>query len=467
MLPLCRVNAEALVEALQRQNLRADGRGPEHFRRLRISFRRSNGHAEVSLGRTRCLAQVVASPFALLPTDRASDGELSFRVNLSPSIPPTCAELASQTGLAVTLAAAEGSARRNLRSSELEKELERMLRRLLKDSGVIDTEALCIQSGRWAWHVRVAVTVVEDDGNLRDACLLAALCGLMHFKKEAVTFEGDQAVLHSAADREPLPLCIHHLPLLVSFAFLPPVSSLLNRSSGGQVKEEDDDDSAASCASQKAGKAGDAEDELKFVVDPSAIEEATLPGKVSIAVGKQGELCGMFKVGGPVLRFSHLVQLTKIAAEKAKELLSVVQAAIKEDCERQQRLLRSNAQSRYEEPCVVLALPEKHTLPLPSTSLPDLSHLPAVPAPRSAAASPVRAGVRAASASVSFAPSCPVPTGDSVDRSGSSDSVASSSSPDSALGALPAAKARAAGEGGSSGGVKHSKWTDESRGLCN
>ncbi|CBZ51575.1 GF22565, related [Neospora caninum Liverpool] len=377
MLPFCGVNAETLAQALKKQKLRVDGRSPDHFRRLQISFRRSNGHAEIALGRTRCLSQVTASPFALLPTDRASDGEISFRVALSPSIPPTSAELAGQSALSASLAAAD-TRRRSTKSSELERELERMLRRLLKDSGVVDTEALCIQSGKWAWHVRVAVTVVEDDGNLRDTALLAALCGLMHFKKEAVTFDGDQAVFHRAADREPLPLCIHHLPILVSFAFLPTRGSLLNLSAPKGEGEDEEDALPEPYSSQTAGKREDErddEDDLDYVVDPSALEEATLPGKVSIAVGKQGDICGMYKVGGPVLRFSHLIKLTNLATAKAKELLSIVQAAVQQERESHQRRLRTNARSRYEEPCVLLTLPDKHTLPLPSTAPPLPPHL--------------------------------------------------------------------------------------------
>ncbi|KFH10667.1 3' exoribonuclease family, domain 1 domain-containing protein [Toxoplasma gondii MAS] len=379
MLPFCGVNAETLVQALQKQKLRVDGRGPDHFRRLQISFRQNNGYAEIALGHTRCVSQVTARPFALLPTDRASDGELSFRVSLSPSIPATSAELAGQVALAASLAA--DSRRRGGKSSELERELERMLRRLLKDSRVVDTEALCIQSGKWAWHVLVAVTVLEDDGNLRDAALLAALCGLMHFKKEAVTVDGETAVLHAAADREPLPLCIHHLPVLVSFAFLPPRTSLLNVSAPKTEGEEEENVSGSSFPSDLRNVHDDDDDDMDYVVDPSALEEATLPGKVSIAVGKQGELCGMYKVGGPVLRFSHLMKLTKLAAAKAKELLSIVQAAVQQEREGQQRRRRTNARSRYDEPSVLLTLPEKHTLPLPSTGLtvPSAPVLPTQP----------------------------------------------------------------------------------------
>ncbi|PHJ23522.1 3 exoribonuclease domain 1 domain-containing protein [Cystoisospora suis] len=379
MLPLCGTNANAVVEALTAGGLRVDGRGPLDYRRVRVSFRRSNGNAEVLLGRTRCLCQVTAAPFALLPTDRASDGELSFRVSLASSVAAAVAEAAVQTSLASTLAAAEGSSRRSMRSLEIEKEIERLLWRLLKDSGVVDTEALSIQSGRWAWHVKVSITVLDDDGNLRDSCLLAALCGLMHFRKEAVTVDGDHVVLHSVADREPLPLCIHHLPVLVSFAFLRHDTSSIKparHSEGQHGLEENHEESQGG----HIGSGEDPAEELQFVVDPSAIEEASLPGKISIALGQQGEICGVYKTGGPALEFRHIRQLIKLAEAKAKELLSIVQAAVQQDQEARKRLMRTNARSRYEAPCVSVSLPEPYTILRSVVASKESSGLPPAPA---------------------------------------------------------------------------------------
>ena len=93
-----------------------------------------------------------------------------------------------------------------------------MIERILKGSRAIDTEALCIVGGQKVWSIRVDIRAINDDGNLLDACSVAALCGLLHFRKEAVITTGTDTEVLKEQDREPVPLSVHHMPVPVSFA---------------------------------------------------------------------------------------------------------------------------------------------------------------------------------------------------------------------------------------------------------
>lgn len=62
-------------------------------------------------------------------------------------------------------------------------EIGRIVERGLKQSQCIDTEALCIIAGEKVWSVRIDIHVLDDYGNLIDACAMAAAAALHHFKR--------------------------------------------------------------------------------------------------------------------------------------------------------------------------------------------------------------------------------------------------------------------------------------------
>ncbi len=153
-------------------------------------------------------------------------------------------------------------------------ELGRVVERGLRESKAIDTEALCILSGTkapalplcslstashgpgpQAWSVHVTIHVLDHCGNLIDCASIAVITALLHFLRPDVSVAGDQVSLtacccssladaaplwqvtvHSAKDREPVPLSIHHIPIAITFALFdegyarlasPPVLSLI------------------------------------------------------------------------------------------------------------------------------------------------------------------------------------------------------------------------------------------------
>jgi exosome complex component RRP45 len=74
--------------------------------------------------------------------------------------------------------------------------------------------------------------VLDDGGNILDACIMAAMATLRHYRKPQVdvgnnvenqrdTTTPALPTMISAAIKEPAPLPLHHTPLSVSFALLP------------------------------------------------------------------------------------------------------------------------------------------------------------------------------------------------------------------------------------------------------
>lgn len=72
----------------------------------------------------------------------------------------------------------------------------------------------CLQ----VWSLRCAIHVLDHGGNLIDASSVAAVASLLHFRRPDVSVSGETVTVHSVADRAPVPLSIHHIPVCVTFA---------------------------------------------------------------------------------------------------------------------------------------------------------------------------------------------------------------------------------------------------------
>ncbi|CAM9097447.1 unnamed protein product, partial [Ectocarpus sp. 6 AP-2014] len=142
---------------------RADGRQLGDMRLLRMVFARAEGQAsaEIQLGRTRVLGVVTGEVVPPFP-DRPTEGFLHFNVELGP------------------MAAASLGEQRN---SPLSVEIARVIEIGVRDSQALDTEALCIIGGEKVWQLRCDVHVLDHGGNLIDACTLATMAALRHFRR--------------------------------------------------------------------------------------------------------------------------------------------------------------------------------------------------------------------------------------------------------------------------------------------
>lgn len=207
------------------------------FRQVEIELFRSDYdcRAEVLFGNSRVVAVVRAEIVSPYP-DRPTEGMLQFNVQTSLETNP---QLSSQT-------------------------ICRSLERFIRDSDAIDSESLCIISGEKVWMIVLDVTVLDSDGCECDCCLLAAISALRGFRKPEISVKfGDVAdsksevIIHSPDDREPLPLALHHTPLLVTF--------------GVMMRRKDSD--------QRSGM------QLPILLcDPTAMEEPFVDGSITVCV---------------------------------------------------------------------------------------------------------------------------------------------------------------------------------------
>ncbi|XP_030951611.1 exosome complex component RRP45A-like isoform X1 [Quercus lobata] len=265
------VNEKKFIETALQSDLRIDGRRPFDFRNISIKFSREEGSAEVQLGQTHVMAFVTAQltqPYK----DRPNEGTLSMFTEFSPMADPSF-----EPG----------------RPSEAAVELGRVIDRGLRESRAVDTESLCVLSGKSVWAVRVDLHILDNGGNLVDAANIAALAALLTFRRPECSLggeDGQQVIVHPPEVREPLPLIIHHLPIAVTFAFF--------------------------------------SNESTVVVDPTHYEEAVMGGRMTATLNANNDICAIQKAGGEGVLQSVIMQCLRIAGQKAYDISTKIKNAV-------------------------------------------------------------------------------------------------------------------------------------------
>lgn len=260
----------------------------------------SDGMCELSLGQTRAIACVtgdIVKPHSHRPTE----GFLSFHCTISPMAAPNI-----EPG----------------RPSDRAVEIGRIIERSVRDSRAIDTEALCIISGERVWSIRCDVTIIDDNGNVSDCAMLAALIALIEYRRPDVTVIGNSVTVHNIDDRQPVPLSLHHWPIPLTFAFY--------------ANNDADTTAHASSSDSQSGSGGDTE---LMVVDPSLIEEQVSDSLMTVTVNQHSQICSIHKRGGVPINQSLLLQCLSIAQSKSQALIAFVQETIQAR-DRKRRLAR-------------------------------------------------------------------------------------------------------------------------------
>lgn len=219
------------VRRLAEEGKRDDGRGFDEFRNVTITpnvLYKAEGSAEVMLGNTRVIAGVKMLEGTPYP-DSPNKGAMSTGAELNPLASPTF-EAGPPREHAI--------------------ELSRVVDRGIRESGLIDMEALCIVPGEKVWISFIDIDILDYDGNLFDACSLAATAALLN------TTVPISKVDESKKDY-PLPLS-DTIPVQTTFA-----------------------------------KFGDA-----IFVDPSLMEEECMDVRLTVSTDDNGDIRAMQKGGG-------------------------------------------------------------------------------------------------------------------------------------------------------------------------
>lgn len=253
--------------------LRVDGRNLDRPRRARVELAAKYGDAQAYIGRSRAISRCIVTSGIPL-SERPRDGTLT-----------------------ITVATESGDA-------EEESELRGILERILRDARALDTEALCILSGKLVWNVKIHVSILVDDGAQIDTAVLAAMGSLLHARRPDVTVKGTNVTIHPEDEREPIPLPIHHVPVCVTFAIFE-----TPRDESGIVHNA-------------------------VVMDPSRKEEVAANASTSIAMNSNGEVCSIFKPGGAPVKPMVLVKCAQMAEERAVEITRLLANTLKDDAEK-------------------------------------------------------------------------------------------------------------------------------------
>jgi exosome complex component RRP45 len=312
--------------ALSERVLREDGRTSNQPRKVRMQLGRWDNGAEVTVQwgvGTRVTALMSAEIVPPSP-DRPSEGMLNFSVEVSPMASSSfrqapAASTAQQMG-------SRGPNFSDIHQRLLSNRILRCLEKIILVGGALDTEALVLLPNQWVWRLTVALTVLDDGGNLLDACVMAAVAALRHYRKPHVDLselqDSSQKMLPTMIPsivKEATPLPLHHTPLSISFALIPADDAVLSASSTSIVAA---------------------------LIDPSDREELVQNGSLTIAMNIHSEVCLLDYGGGCELTPTKLKECWTLADSSIKQLCELLEGALKDADEQAQadRLARLQQQ---------------------------------------------------------------------------------------------------------------------------
>lgn len=295
------------------ENTRIDGRGFDDMRNLSLRFGNEYGHVEVSLGNTKLIVQMSASVKMPAP-ERPFEGLFHISTDVSSMASPDF-ENGRSTGAEEVL-------------------VSRMIEKAIRRSNAVDLESLLIVAGKRCWQVRADVHYLNYDGGLVDASCIGVIAGLLHFRRPDTSIDGDKVVVHDVTERPPVPLSILHVPISVSWSFIPGIST----KSESDMEDESSDDN-------------DEQDDGAVValLDATAAEQALRNGEITITVNKDRELCQITKAGGAQLSTATVSRFTQKAFEIAKSVSDLIQKELNADYKRRNHgNLGSNLENKEE-----------------------------------------------------------------------------------------------------------------------
>lgn len=152
-----------ILELLEK-GCREDGRKFEEYRKIKVEKgvipRTAEGSARVKIGNTEVIAGVkmdIGKPYP----DTEDQGSIMVNMELLPLASPEFESGPPSIGSI---------------------ELSRVTDRAIRESKALNLKKLCIKKAEESWNVFIDIYPINDDGNLFDACALAAIAALKEAK---------------------------------------------------------------------------------------------------------------------------------------------------------------------------------------------------------------------------------------------------------------------------------------------
>lgn len=279
---------EFILDLLQNNDKRLDGRNLLEFRDVHIEFGSSLGNVEISLGSTKLIVQIsaeIVKPYE----DRPYEGLFLITTNISSMASPMF---------------------ENSRQSNEEAMVTRLIEKAIRRSQALDLESLVIEAGKQCWMIRADVHYLNYDGGLVDATCIGVTTALLHFKMPDMTFDDNgKLIIHSMEERPPISLSILHIPICVSFSFFKCYR-----------------DTTASSTESEADRQRDI-----CIVDATGKEEALRDSELTITINTNREICQISKPGGVMTESKEIMSCANRAFEIATELTALIHRRLKED----------------------------------------------------------------------------------------------------------------------------------------
>ncbi|MHA1558074.1 MAG: exosome complex protein Rrp42 [Candidatus Heimdallarchaeota archaeon] len=263
---------KGLISVVEREHIlsllnhgkRTDGRSFNEFRKIQIIpgyVQKAEGSAIAKIGKSKVIAGVKAQMGAPFP-DTPNKGVITTTVELVPVAAP---EFES------------GPPR------EFAIELARVADRAIRESEAVSNEDLVIIPSKFVWILFIDIYVLDHDGNLYDACELAALGALLNTQipdVKIVTNEKGEEVVEVLETTHPL--VMKHTPISCTFS-----------------------------------KIGD-----NIIVDPNYDEESIQDTRLTLAFTEENKICSTQKGESGTFTVEEIKKCIDIAAERTKDIRS-------------------------------------------------------------------------------------------------------------------------------------------------
>ncbi len=247
------------IKQLAKAGKRLDGRKLDEYREIKIEYgvssKSAEGSARVKIGKTEVIAGVkmdVGQPFP----DKPDEGTIMVNAELLPmSSPKFEAGPPSIDSI----------------------EISRVVDRGIRECHAIDFKKLNIETGEKVWLIFIDIYPINADGNLFDACALAAIAALKDAKFPVLTEDKN---IDYKTERSNKPLPLEKTPI--------------------------------SCTVLKVGNT--------FLVDPTTEEEEAATLRLNVAFTEKGNICAMQKGGDDSMSFEEIEKVIKIAQKATEQL---------------------------------------------------------------------------------------------------------------------------------------------------
>ncbi len=255
------------IYSLLKKGLRDDERDLYSPRKIEIQLgviEKAEGSALVKLGNTQVLAGVkveVGSPFRDTPDEGVLTVNAEFVPLASPYFEPGPPD-------------------------ENAVELARVVDRSLREVMAVDRKSLVLIPGERVWVIFVDLYILDHDGNLFDASMLAAMAALLNTRlPEYEELETGEIQVNKDSKKDPLK--INHIVV-----------------------------------SSTVARIGDV-----YVVDPNLDEEVVADARLFMAFDEQGRVVGVQKVGTGGLKPEEILKIIDIGRNSASVYFKALQEA--------------------------------------------------------------------------------------------------------------------------------------------